>query len=74
MKKVGFLTLLILAIALATLAFTAAAAPKAQPASVATPVAVATPVPAEPAGFWVKLPLKLQLPTWLRVSVNRILK
>ena len=47
MKKIGFLTLLILAIALATLAFTAAAAPKAQPAGVAAPLAVAAPMPAE---------------------------
>jgi hypothetical protein len=44
MKKIGFLTLLILAIALATLAFTAAAAPKA--AVLATPAAVAAPTPA----------------------------
>lgn len=42
MKKIGFLTLLILAIALATLAFTAASAPKAQPMG----AAVAAPMPA----------------------------
>jgi Skp family chaperone for outer membrane proteins len=43
MKKIGFLTLLILAIALATLAFTAAAAPKA--ATMAAPAALAAPMP-----------------------------
>jgi hypothetical protein len=47
MKKIGFLTLLILAIALATLAFTAAAAPKAAVVATPVPVAVAAPMPAE---------------------------
>jgi hypothetical protein len=49
MKKIGFLTLLILATVLATLAISAAAAPKApaQPPVVAAPAAVAMPTPGE---------------------------
>jgi hypothetical protein len=50
MKKVGLLTLLILATVLMTLAFTAAAAPKApaQPAVAAAPVPAATAALPEP--------------------------
>lgn len=49
MKKIGFLTLLILATVLATLAISAWAAPKApaQPAALAAPSAMATPTPGE---------------------------
>jgi len=50
MKKIGFLTLLILATVLITLALSAAAAPKApaQPAAAATPVPAAAPAAALP--------------------------